>query len=766
MLQRSGLLLLFWIILTAISHATAPSVSNRAPAENDIGYLPADGSTVNTNPPALAWLPERGADAYAAQLARDQAFTEGVVTILRTPYVLYTHTSTLASGTWWWRYACLDGQGNRSEWSRIRRFIISPGAQLFPRPGEDVIREQLPAKHPRLMVRPEELPMLREARLGSQKARWEEIVKSAEDYLKLPLIEEPPAWTGGEWNAEEWRRNYTRAIRAAEISETLAFCYMLSGERRYGEGARKWLLHIATWNPAGSTSMDVNDEAGMPILHVASRAYDWAFDALSREDRSTMRKIFRFRGEEAYHWLHDQPFEQKAYNSHGGRMWHFLGEAAIAYYGEIPEAAKWLDYALTIFWGWYPSYGDEDGGWAQGYAYWASYVNRSTWWLDALLAALRIDGTAKPFYRNVGLFPLYVAPPKGALVGFGDYAEAEPGPGAAVPVSYFARMRGVPEWQWFAEAWGKGGGESGPIGFIRDARPTPPKVKAKPPTDWPQAKWFRGAGWVSLHSSLMDPSENVQLMMRAAPLGNISHSHADQNAIVLGAFGSPLLVNTGIRPWYGSPFCTQWYWTTGAHNALEIDGQGQPRTGAASGRFIVFKPGREYDYVVGDATPGYGENVERYRRHLLFLKPDVIVAVDEVKARKPVSLKFWLHGRAPFVIDGSRGSISLSYENATLKGILRGPGGLTIVQSDKYPIEPEMGRTRPEWHLSAETREKQAEARFIAVFRVGKAGQPIEMTPVEDALAGQSVTIRFQRGGKPVTVSIDFSGPSAVVKEN
>ena len=764
MLLKSGSHLLFWACLVAGSFAAAPSVSNRAPAVNEIGYLPADGSTGYTNPPALAWLPEQGADAYAVQLARDQAFKDSIVTILRTPYVLYTHTTTLAPGTWWWRYACLDSQGNRSEWSRVRRFTISPDAQPFPRPGEEVIRQQLPEKHPRLMLRPEELPMFRQARLGAQKARWDELARSAEEYLRIPLIPEPPAWTNGEWNAEEWRRNYAQAVRAAGISETLAFCYLLSGDRRYGEGARKWLLHIASWNPAGSTGMDINDEAGMPILHLTSRAYDWAYDALSTEDRLTMRKIFRFRGEEAYNWLHDQPYEQNAYNSHGGRMWHFLGEAAIAYYGEVPDAAKWLDYALTIFWGWYPSYGDEDGGWAQGYAYWASYVNRSTWWLDALRAALRIDGTAKPFYRNVGLFPFYVAPPNGSLVGFGDSAEAEPSPGAAVPVAYFARMRGVPEWQWYAETWGKGEGEAGPIGFIRDARPTPPKVTPKPPADWPQAKWFRGAGWVSLHSSLMDPSENVQLMMRAAPLGNISHSHADQNAIVLGAFGSPLLINTGIRPWYGSPFCTEWYWTTKAHNALEIDGQGQPKTGAATARFIVFQPGREYDYVVGDATPGYGENVERYRRHLLFLKPDVIVALDEVKARKPVSLKFWLHGRAPFAIDAADGSVALTFGKASLVGVLRGPGGLNVVQTDKYPIPPETGHARPEWHLSAETKQKQAEARFIAVFRVGKAGQTIDLNHVEDTSSGQSVVVRFQRAGKPVMVSIDLSAPSVAVQ--
>jgi hypothetical protein len=252
-------------------------------------------------------------------------------------------------------------------------------------------------------------------------------------------------------------------------------------------------------------------------------------------------------------------------------------------------------------------------------------------------------------------------------------------------------------------------------------------------------------------------------MMRAAPLGNISHSHADQNAIVVGAYGSPLLVNTGIRPWYGSPFCTAWYWTTKAHNALEIDGRGQPKTAVATGKFVVFQPGKQYDYVVGDATPGYGPNVQRYRRHLLFLKPDVLVVADEVKAANPVSLKFWLHGRAPFTIDPSSDRIALTFGQASLAGFLRSPGGLQILQTDKYPIPPEQGRPRPEWHLSAETNQKSAQARFIAVLGVGKAGATIALDSLEDLSSANSIAVRFRRAGQSVTVSFDLTAPAVKV---
>jgi hypothetical protein len=83
---------------------------------------------------------------------------------------------------------------------------------------------------------------------------------------------------------------------------------------------------------------------------------------------------------------------------------------------------------------------------------------------------------------------------------------------------------------------------------------------------------------------------------------------------------------------------------------------------------------------------------------------------------------------------------------------------------DKYSIPPEQGQTRPEWHLASETKEKRSDARFIAVLGVGKAGEVIALDGVEDATSGGRIAVQFRRAGKPVTVSIDPSGPSVAVR--
>jgi hypothetical protein len=283
--------------------------------------------------------------------------------------------------------------------------------------------------------------------------------------------------------------------------------------------------------------------------------------------------------------------------------------------------------------------------------------------------------------------------------------------------------------------------------------------------DWPKAKWFRGVGWVSLHTNLVDGREDVQVMMRSSLLGNISHSHANQNAIVLGAYGSPLLVNTGMRPWWDSPFSVEWYFATKANNAIEINGKEQPRTETATAKVIVFQPGDAFDYVVGDASPAYGKEVERYRRHLLFLKPDVLVVVDEVVAQTPVSLRFLLHGRAPFTFDGPTGRISLTFERASLAGFLLAPGGLDIAQTDKYTIPPELGNPPPEWHLSAQTRHNQTKAFVVAVLGIARAGGGDAIVRgVRNGIDGRPATLDFRRSGKPTRIAFDLAAPGVRVE--
>ena len=47
----------------------------------------------------------------------------------------------------------------------------------------------------------------------------------------------------------------------------------------------------------------------------------------------------------------------------------------------------------------------------RGLQYWASYVQRFTWWADIMHAAMGIDAYRKPYFARAGDLPMYFQPP-------------------------------------------------------------------------------------------------------------------------------------------------------------------------------------------------------------------------------------------------------------------------------------------------------------------------------------------------------------------
>jgi hypothetical protein len=129
---------------------------------------------------------------------------------------------------------------------------------------------------------------------------------------------------------------------------------------------------------------------------------------VTSSDREQVRQVMKRRARDA--WVSGEVGEgvghlNRPYGSHANRTWHKLGECAIAFLGELPEAEAWLDYAVNKFYACYPAWADDDGGWHEGVNYWAGYMGKVVWWLQVARSALGIDGFQKPFFAQVGDFP-------------------------------------------------------------------------------------------------------------------------------------------------------------------------------------------------------------------------------------------------------------------------------------------------------------------------------------------------------------------------
>src|SRR5262245_41229791 len=273
-------------------------VSNRAPKPDEWGYRPANASTVRLNPPSLTWVHEAEAASYTVQWSRSEDFA-GAASAAGVPWPTYTHSERLSPGAWHWRYRFVTQDGRESGWSVRRSFVVPADAIDFPMPTRAEQRKRVPKEHPRLLLRPEDLPRLRAATSGNAFAQ---LRVEADRLLGAEPTPEPA--TMGDLRdpktAADWWPNRLQTLKACQEAETLAFVYLITREPKYGEGARKWIRHLCSWNLEGPTNFTVNCEAAKPILHRLPRAYDWAYDALSPEDRALVRRVATRRAQDAW----------------------------------------------------------------------------------------------------------------------------------------------------------------------------------------------------------------------------------------------------------------------------------------------------------------------------------------------------------------------------------------------------------------------------------------------------------------------------------
>jgi hypothetical protein len=750
--------------------AAQPQISNRASRPGEIGYRPADGDVSYFNPPSLTWLHESSAaDSYTVEWSRKADFT-GAQTVSNLMFNTYTHHTPLPRGEYFWRYRFATKDGKLSDWSVARKFAIGDDAVEFPMPTLAQQRERVPQQHPRLFMRPEDLPRLREQARGPQAAAFAEIRRAADRVIAAGPTPEPQHMGSATQKDNKelikyWWPNREQTQRACQEAETIAFVYLITREEKYAEAARKWILHLASWDPDGPTNFRLNCEAGKPMLFRLPRAYDWAYDALTPADRVVVQKAMLRRATDV--WNSGEVGRgvghlNRPYSSHANRTWHKLGECGIAFLGEIPEADTWLDYAVNKFHAAYPVWHDDDGGWHEGVAYWAGYLSKVVWWLQVADSALQIDGFKKPFFAQVGDYALYVAPPGTPNMGFGDSAWGRPSAGWGNFMAYFLRAEGhSPDghragyWRWWTQQWGMKE-ESGVLGFLYNAN-LPALPAAKAPNDLPPSKVFRGVGIASLHTTLLDSADDVHFLFKSSPFGSQSHGHNPQNSFQLNAYGEALLTTCVYRDLHGSKFHYQWAHSTRAHNAVLVDGVGQiPHSAASTGRIVESQLTPAWDYVVGDATEAYGGRLTRALRTVAFVKPNLIVISDDLAATNAATFQFMLHAGKPFSVDDNNTRLSVQLPKAGLTGQYFSTVPLAFRQWDGY--EPKPDREFPnQWHLETGTTEKRSEVQMLTVLVPNRAGQCADWT-AERVESATAIGVRVAHDGKSTLVAFRKAG--------
>jgi len=764
----------FLLLLPFSALAEPWSLSEPAAKADEWGYRPAEGAVADMNPPSFTWAPERDAARWELQIAPDTEFSEGVIAY-EPQWNAFAPPATLPPGDYAWRYRGVNKDGEVSAWSTTRRFEVTADAKPFAKPERAELLTRIPSEHPRLMVRPDERNTLR-AGFGLHgfspnseikvpwfshstvthldKDIWTALLAEADKLLAADIdTSEPPLYPEGTVvKSEEWRKiwwgNRVHGIKATEAAAKLAFVYWLTLDERYGERARDILMDVMAWDPEGSTQYKYNDEAAMPLLYWPARAYTWAYDRFSEEDRKKVAEVMRVRGNQCHEHLVGRQHLWSPYASHSNRAWHKLLETAIVFHDVIPEAAEWMDHSLTIFYTCYPVWGGPDGGWHEGIAYWLSYIGRFQYAAMAMQQAFGINAYDKPFFSDNGYYALYTMPPHTNAGAWADQSTVMTSERLASLMAQLAAGSGNPHWKWYADQHGADVSKEGWFGFLFAARAA--GVEAQAPTDLPSSKSFPDTGLAVLNSNLSGGRENVQVHFKSSPFGTQSHGYNANNAFLLNVNGERALIRSGRRDIYGSPHHSKWMWNTKSDNAILVNGEGQRKhTADAQGRITHFETTPERDVVVGEAGGAY-DNLDRWTRSICFYKPDVIVIHDVLEAPEPSSYQWLLHAEAEFAIEGNTASVAAKGGSVHTQWLY--PENLAITQTNEFETPPhEWANFKlDEWHLTGETPDKAAKQEFITVISVGE--EAVEASIAEKD-GGHEISVNAN--GREITLTLE-----------
>ena len=681
-----------------------------------ISYAPTEDSEIAENPPRFTWLPVIEDEAqYVLRVSTDPAFAAKKTQVFANiPLNFFTPDSIFAPGDYHWSYAVCDPDTGDpiTTWSRTRRFSLAEGLPETPLPARRTRFAAAPPSHPRLWLTQDRLSEFRAAvKSDPDHCTWSTFwSKSVAPWMDREIMAEPAGYPDHQRVAPIWRQTYIELQELMYAIRHLAIGGQVTQDAKMLDRAKAWLLEAASWDPMGVTSRAYTDEWAYRVTNALTWGYDWLYDHLDEDERAVVRRALVARTRDiADHAIKNAKIHLFPYDSHAVRSVSLtLVPACIALLGEEDEARDWLDYCVEFLFTVYSPWGDTDGGWAEGTNYWMMGMAYLIDAANRLKSYAGIDLYKRPFLQNTADFPLFCKAPNTRRATFGDDSTQGDLPGikTGLNMRQFAGVTGNGAYQWYCEEnlrtnpgtemefynWGWWDTNFDEMVFQTDF----PVVEATPPEGG--LRHFKGIGWVGVQHAMDDPDSHVQFVFKSSPFGSISHSHGDQNAFCMAAFGEDLAIQSGYYVAFNSTMHQKWRRQTRSKNTILINGKGQyadknkAKAMAATGRILAAEEHEDHVYIKGDATPAYrslSPEVTLAEREVYFVQNGYFVIVDSVDADRPVTVDWLLHANAPFQLGKS--SFRYSGERAGFYGqvIWSESGAPEITQQTGFPdVDP------------------------------------------------------------------------------
>jgi hypothetical protein len=578
----------------------------------------------------------------------------------------------------------------------IPRLTVLDRYRLAPLPAP---LEKLRGVHPRIYLNATRITELRAAINGSHAELWKQVRQQADQAVRRG----PPAYREqGDASGDEqlWQREVGNAM------PVLAMAYVLSGDRQYLASARQWALASCEYKTWGLGRIDGMDLAAGHQLFGLAIIYDWCYRDLDEEARSAIRKTLARRAGAMFEAAATgKVWWQRSYLQN--HLWvNITGMAAagLALFDEVDEGAYWIGLPLEKYRRTMAALGP-DGASHEGVGYWEYGVEYMLKFMDPARTLLDVDLYDHPWWRNTAAYALYLSLPRNAwrpgncLV---DLADCPRGHwyGPEYLLAGLARQYRDGHAQWLAEQVRRSG-VTAPSASWLNLVWHDETLPAMPPATLPTLRHFDDMGIVSARSD-WSGDESLVVFKCGPFIGHKGvaefsydpgggHVHPDANHFVL--FGGQWLIrDDGYFP--------KW---TRQHNTLLVNGRGQLGEGAqwfrgeealqrkANPRVLVATSTPRFDHVAGDAAAAYPveRGLKRFVRHLIFLKPDVLIVADDIETEKDADLELRFHTEEPLIRDGA--ALVARGKQATLRIVPLSPDG-TRIDLERTELAGDHGR--------------------------------------------------------------------------
>ena len=544
--------------------------------------------------------------------------------------------------------------------------------------------------------------------------------------------------------------NYSNSIAFNAVE------YQLTGDQSALKAARKGLLTVTswpTWTPGWFAAHGLHTyyEVGVFSQRIAV-GYDLVADHLTHAEKERVTEGLWRNGinptVEEYFLNNRMPLAGSNWmaNSIGGTV-----ASVVALYGDLPDWNARLGTALAeltvaygrLLDGLFPG----DGSEAEPAGYQEFAMKGMSYGMAALHAlGIKPRGTHKMFesfwwprYAEVNTRTVLDTGDFGgsvhALSGFAWEAEhsRDPSLRAFYDTAEAGRLLGVSKVRQTGRSLEAAPGLLDLTCCTRPAQPAPLP---------PPSRIFPKRGSAVLRSG-WKPTDTA-ISVRVGPWFN--HEHHDQGTFQVAAFGRKLISEAGYANYYTDPYYQTYFKQAPGHNTVLIDGDRfcQPGENGRYWKALANYPhftshvlSANVDYLSADLAEAYDGELSAYRREFIFLKPDVLIVHDRLRAPVPHRYDWLLHVPLGATTNIREGNASITVDDASAAIIAVGSNNHwrlqeTPLAGDRYTDLDRIRLYQP-YELALDSAQS-AGTSFLVAMKFGKSGQPLKrLTPINEA---------------------------------